>query len=151
LTAAYDWMAEQLRKRIGEPPAGVYYPVWAWHSLSGRHERPDLRRTEFRHYSGGPVCLGIEVPEAQVLLSDEEAWHIVLNDGYNCPGEDIDAEYEWFDALPEEERRRVKIQSWERIFDVIARKNPAPFIQGVFWQLHLDQVREVRSFKGRRL
>ena len=28
---AYHWMAEQMRKRIGEPPIeGIEYPLWAW-------------------------------------------------------------------------------------------------------------------------
>lgn len=29
---AYHWMAEQMRKRIGEPPIeGIEYPLWAWY------------------------------------------------------------------------------------------------------------------------
>lgn len=26
---SYLWMAEQMKKRIGEPPEGVIFPVWA--------------------------------------------------------------------------------------------------------------------------
>ena len=28
---SYLWMAEQMKKRIGEPPEGVIFPVWAWY------------------------------------------------------------------------------------------------------------------------
>lgn len=144
----YDWMAEQMRRRIGEPPAGVRYPIWAWYALYGRHQKPDLRWTEFRYYSGGQVCIEVEIPDAEVLLSDEEEWHVVLNDGYCSPGVDIEAEHGWFERLPEEERRRLKTESWERIFDVFKPDAPSLFIQAVFWRLRLDQVCAVRAFKG---
>ena len=28
---SYDWMVEQMKKRIGNPPDGVELPVWAWY------------------------------------------------------------------------------------------------------------------------
>ena len=33
---SYLWMAEQMKKRIGEPPEGVIFPVWALVPV-GRH------------------------------------------------------------------------------------------------------------------
>ena len=147
---AYNWMAEQLRKRVEMPPDDVRYPIWAWYALDGKHQKPDLRRTEFRFYHGNHVCLEVEIPDSEVLLSDEEAWHIVLNDAYISAGENIDAEYAWFEALPEDQRRRVKRESWERIFDIFNPGASCLFIQAVFWQLRLDQVRDVRVFKGSR-
>ncbi len=45
---AYDWMNEQMAKRIGPMPEDVTYPIWAWHSWDFKHVKPDLRRTEFR-------------------------------------------------------------------------------------------------------
>ena len=150
---AFDWLAEQMTKRIGDPPVGVQYPVWAWYALDGKNKKPDLRRTEFRHHTEDHVCLEIEIPDVHVLLSDEETWHIILNNGYFCAANDdagIDAEYEWFDALPESEKYQVKLQSWDRLFDLDADYNPARFVQATFWELLLDQVKSVRYFKGRR-
>jgi hypothetical protein len=37
----YDWMVEQMRIRIGNPPPGVRYPVWAWHQWEGKRKKPD--------------------------------------------------------------------------------------------------------------
>ena len=30
---SYGWMAEQMMRRIGPPPAGVRPPILAWHTL----------------------------------------------------------------------------------------------------------------------
>ena len=30
----YDWLVQQMKRRIGPPPPGVSYPVWAWHTWS---------------------------------------------------------------------------------------------------------------------
>ena len=38
---AYSWMAFQMRKRIGEPPNGVIFPVWAWFQYD-KERKPDL-------------------------------------------------------------------------------------------------------------
>lgn len=40
---SYLWMAEQMKKRIGEPPEGVIFPVWAWYQWEGMRKRPDMR------------------------------------------------------------------------------------------------------------
>lgn len=76
-------MAEQMKKRIGEPPKGVIFPVWAWYQWEGMRKRPDMR-VHGRNWGekGTPiVLLTIEVPDNLVLLSDFDYWHCVLNDG----------------------------------------------------------------------
>ena len=31
---AYHWMADQMRRRIGEPPIkGIEFPMWAWYPI----------------------------------------------------------------------------------------------------------------------
>ena len=44
---AYDWMASQMRQRIGPAPAGVQYPVWAWYQWEGKRKRMDLRQSGY--------------------------------------------------------------------------------------------------------
>jgi hypothetical protein len=148
----YDWLVCQMQKRIGTPPAGVKYPIWAWHSLHGKHQKPDLRRTECRNYTGYQTCLEIEIPDKDVLLSGETSWYIVLNDGYYASSEDddgIEAEYAWYEHLSGDIQQEVKIASWERIFDIFASPESSQFIQATFWELRLEQVIAVRRFKGR--
>lgn len=158
-SSAYDWMAEQMRARIGEPPPGVQYPIWAWHTLSWEHKQPDLRRIEFRGYKKPMVCLEIEIPDSHVLLSDEEAWHSILNDGYlGCSKNEAEYEAEaaWFDSLPEEQQAKVKRKSWERIFDIDPPVDNGwdrigMYIQATFWELRLEQVKKVRRFSSKEI
>jgi hypothetical protein len=155
--SAYDWLAEQMAIRIGPPPNGVNYPFWAWHTVEWKHQKPDLRRAEFRSYGGNQVCMELEVPDKDVLLSNEDMWHIVLNDGYygDCSNEqEYEAEDKWFESLPPQEQLQVKRKSWEKIFDVSPpRENEwesyGKYIQATFWALRLDQAVDVRHFKGR--
>lgn len=152
--SAYQWMAKQMRRRIGEPPAGVVYPIWAWHTLEWQHKKPDLRRREFRGYRGKHVCIEIEISADKVLLSDEMDWHFVLNDSHMPSAqnqEELDRQCERFEHLPEEEKRVTKEKSWESIFTVFPPhydewNQTGRYIQATFWELNLDQVRDIRYF-----
>jgi hypothetical protein len=152
---SYDWLVAQMKARVGEPPIGIEFPIWAWYLLDGKNVKPDLRRTEFRGFSGKNYIIEAEIPDKDVLLSDEEMWHTVLNDGYFGKGaESIDdvKEYEedeaWFDSFPPNEQERVKRESWENIFN--SSRCPWIFVQATFWELRQEQVIGVRRFIGRR-
>lgn len=143
-----------MRKWIGEPPVGVIYFIWAWHTLQWRHKKPDLRRMEFRSYKGKHVCMEIEISADKVLLSDEMDWHFVLNDSYMPSAQnqkELDRQWESFEHLPEGEKRVTKEKSWESIFTVAPPSHnewnqTGRYIQATFWKLNLDQVRDVRYF-----
>ncbi len=151
---AYNWLAEKMVQRIGNPPPGVKYPIWAWHTVRGKHQKPDLRWTEFRADSG--VCLELEIPDDDVLLSDEEGWYYVLGDwfyGDATNEKESETEDEWLESLPLDEKKYIKKKSWEKIFDVFPvsvnnRYTSGEHIQATFWELRLDQVVAVRKFKG---
>ncbi len=156
--SSYDWMVNQMKMRIGNPPNGVNYPIWAWHTVDWKHQKPDLRKMEFRNYKGNRVCIELEMPDDKVLLSDEEMWHFVLNDyfiGDSENEEDFDAEDNWYNKLPEQQQKTVKENSWEKIFDVSEPintewKRKGMFIQATFWELDFKYVVDVRNFKGRK-
>ncbi|MDR1564835.1 MAG: DUF3841 domain-containing protein [Oscillospiraceae bacterium] len=151
---AYDWIAEQMKIRVGLPPKGVYYPFWAWAFIDGVNKKPDLRRTEFNNYSGKNVVLTLEIPDSDILLSDEVNWHYVLNNWYlhdvndrADKWEEIDA---WFDSLPPDKQESVKRKSWERIFYKDDTDNAWEFVQATFWELKAAQVKEIKRFTGRK-
>lgn len=154
---AYEWMANQMKLRVGNPPDGVKYPIWAWHTLNWKHRRPDLRRVEFRNFNEDQVCIELEIPDSDVLLSDEEMWHMVLSDAYygdSTNEADYDVEYEWFEGLPRDEQMRIKENSWEKIFKASPPINTewdrrGMFIQATFWELRQDQIIDARYFKRR--
>lgn len=106
---AYNWMAEQMGKRIGPPPKGVKVPIWAWYQWEGKRKRPDMRTHGCASEKKVPiVLLTIDVPENHVLLSDFDYWHVVLNDGDLIEPFSIDKIY----------LQDMKRKSWENIFDI---------------------------------
>ena len=107
---AYKWIAKQMEYRIGKPPKNVRYPFWAWALLDGNPiKKPDLRRSEFNNSGtvGEQVLIELEIPDTDVLLSDEENWHYVLNNWYlqNKNGE-VEADM-WFDNLSADEQEPI--------------------------------------------
>lgn len=120
------------------------------------HRKPDLRRSEFNMFHGNMVCIELEAPDDEVLLSDEEYWHHVLNNSYISSAlteDEYDEESEWYDQLSQNEQERLKRESWGEIFDVEPLDNgwyyKGRYVQATFWELRLDQVMNVRYFKGR--
>ena len=154
---AYRWMIKQLESRVAPPCNQITTPLWAWYrSYNYRHQRPNFRWT--RDYPD-EVCIEFEIPEEEVLLSDFEAWHFVVNNWYYSSAR---SEKEWeqdekrFDALSKIEQQRIKENSWQQIFDITPRHGEwtrnGEIVQGCFWLLRLNRVRRVwRLKKGKRV
>ena len=68
---AYEWLSARMAERIGPPPEGVIYPVWAW-PAAVEHFSNDLKP--------GQVKIEFEAPRDRILLSNFEGWHAVIND-----------------------------------------------------------------------
>jgi hypothetical protein len=154
---AYQWMTEQMRKRLPPKPAhaGVY-PVWAWHTFGGKRAL-DLRHRGFGTQGNRTVRLTIEVPDAQVLLSNYDDWHNPLNNFFLT---DNEAESDLWDARrqiwPPEEYEAARRLSWEKIFDLQriqdpewGRPGPPQYVQACFWLLEAHMVRKERWFTAR--
>lgn len=149
----YDWLVLQMKKRIGLPPEGVSYPVWARHTWEGVRKKPDLRRERWCNgFKGDRIaCIEIDIPDDQVLLSDFDTWSIILVDGLYLMTEEedkvIEAEYS---ELSEDEKWKYKSQNWENVFDIEPFKNEwmikGESIQATFWELKAEQIRKVRFF-----
>lgn len=143
----YRWLAGKMAEKIGPPPKGVRYPVWAWRSWRGK-ERPDLRFGGHLEKGAQGVQLELDIPDDRVLLSDFDGWHFVLNGNYLSFCEE-----EWDAAIGA--GRDTVVKSWDGIF-LLNRfgKNPEWFgeersVQGTFWELTTDMVTEVRPFVSR--
>ena len=153
---SYRWLVKQMREKIGNPPDGVEYPVWAWYKRNGRRHRPDLRRTGFGTRGDKLVCMEIDIPDNQVVLSDFDAWHFVLNKIYL---DDSTNETEWnannaaFDALPPEQKQEAMEKSWNRIFDIEPVDNGWArrgfYVQATFWELRREQIKTIQPFTCR--
>jgi len=168
---AYEWIAEQMERRIGKRPKPDMYPLWAWYQWrDATHRKPDLRSPDHLAPGTRGVRLACEIPNDQILLSDFMLWHHALNYGYlslsQAEEEAFEAElalrgviHTYEEPLSDPISHQKILDSWQRIFDLESGGDPdwlgdqrqeEKAIQGTFWQLSLDQVREITVFTSRR-
>ena len=156
---AYDWLNQYLEAKTPKP-LGVSYPIWAWFRFNGKEKKPDLRHTCYGSRGTKMVCMEIEIPDEEVLLSDFDLWHFVLNkwwlpdcfhEGYGDNEDEV--QQRWFDGLTKDEQIKEKEKSWERIFDIEPFENDwilkGKYVQAIFWELKLEQVKKVQFFTAR--
>lgn len=164
----YEWLAEQMSRRILPRPRVDAYPLWGWYQFCGvKRMKPDLRCAGFVPRGRREVRIEVELPDDAVLLSDFDLWHLPLNCHYLARSLKEDDRWDrelrsrgYFynpkrlSALPEDLRERVE-RSWEQVFDLTTSnrywgtKRDSRRIQATFWKLTRDQVRAVTHFVGR--
>lgn len=149
----YDWMVRQMIKRLGPPPEGVTYPVWAWHTWEGARKKPDLREQRWATGWKGDrfACMEIDVSDENVLLSDFDLWSLILLDGLLCETEEENTKLEaLYETLDPKEQRKMQDKNWEGAFDLIPLDNGwiirGDSIQATFWELKREYIRSVRFF-----
>ena len=149
LRFAYDWLSDQMRKRVGEPPPFVRYPVWAWYQWEGKRKRRDLRCSGYAKRGTALVQITFEADPETFLLSDFDEWHSVLMDQY-CAVDATDWDV-FYLKYPHPKRTDVS-PSWERIFDLSRyvpnwdTKPNQKSIQATLWQIDISQVKKVEHF-----
>lgn len=153
---AYNWLNERMKDKIGNPPDNIQYPVWAWHTRNWKQKKPDLREAGHGTRGTKMVCLEIEIPDDEVVLSDFDAWHFVLNNWYigdALTSEESDEEDIWLENHSEEEQKRIIRESWEKIFDITPIQSDwlsrGQYVQATFWKLSKENIKKVQFFKAR--
>lgn len=163
----YEWMAEQMKARIGPPPGKKCFPIWAWYQWEGEKKRkPDLRATGHLNKGEKGVSIEFECDDGEALLSDFELWHYVLNYWYlpksEHEGKAFEAELaihglSFFKQkpIPDAEYHRRIVGSWNRVFDLnwsepdLAEPFARKSIQATIWQLTINQVMGCKHFTSR--
>lgn len=157
LVHAYEWMADQMRQRIGPPPGNVHYPVWAWYSIDGIR-KPDFRWPEYRFLKEKYV-FQIKKDPKDILLSDEMLYYAVLND---CllniqPTEELYEKCrEAYEKMSPEEQKIEKLKSWENIFVPPIPVNngwyaAGLYMQATFWELRPEDVIQTKYLKPKKI
>ncbi|EGK12917.1 hypothetical protein HMPREF9374_1212 [Desmospora sp. 8437] len=132
LLEAYHWMMKQMAKRL--PRYEGEYPIWLYTQFPDHYRYTMEKGLEC-------VLLAVELREEDVLISDFETWHCVLNQWYLL-WEDEDEDHP---PLSMEE-------SWERIFELERLqsdpmwKSSDPMYQGVTGKIPVKQVKSVTDF-----
>lgn len=138
--SAYKWMSGQMKDRLGVPPKGAYYPIWAWYQWEGKRKQPDTISQKVARKPGETrILLTMDVPDEEVLLSDFDAWHFVLN-GLCIKDEISDKEY------TEDEIKR----SWNKIFDYensVCGDSPSGLsTQATMWIIKKEWIQKTEIF-----
>lgn len=145
---SYDWLIARMNEQI-KNPKNIRYPIWGWYRFDGDNRKMNLDSMGSRNFLEKgirAVCIELEIPRAEVVLSDYERWNSVLenffigseNDNVNDL-ERIDLE---LDAMPEDERQRRIENSWNNIFSI----NNSKDVQATFWELKMEYVKSVEHF-----
>ncbi len=138
--SGYEWMRIQMNKHIGSVTPGNPYPLWAWYQAKFEKDR------------------------SEVLLSDFELWHFVLNQSFLAKSMYKFNQFEKrlyrgfgtsnFSKLPLAVQNEIK-ESWEKIFDLnfhakdIDSPRANKQIQATFWELNMNEVIQVDRFTAR--
>lgn len=158
----YEWLIDQMKRRIGESPHPNQYPMWAWFQwMNYNQNKPDMRKYWLEKGEKN-VRLTIEMDRKDVLLSDFELWHNVF-----CHQIPVIADPNFLKTIPEDdlpylgysetsfpdlsEKHQNLIKStWDNIFNLnISESWHSKSIQATFWNLRLEDVKKVELFTGR--
>lgn len=161
---AYQWMALQMKKKLGYRPFRDSVPLWAWYQWEGKEKRkPDLRYSGHLPKGVKGVLIEFKIDRNQALLSDFDLWHYVLNYWYlpiskkdHCAflAELSKEGLSFYETkpLPNIKYHKRIVKGWGRIFDIdssndyIASPNEEKSIQACFWELRIENVRNIQIF-----
>ncbi len=155
LEKQYRWIFDQMKKKLGDPPEGVTFPVWAWYMWEDSRKKPDLRRERWGNGFKGErfACIEIDIPENNVVLSDFDEWSIILLNGLISDDEEENKRLESvYESLSEKQKWDMQSKNWERVFDLTPLNNDwttrGSSIQATFWELRKEQINDVRFFEA---
>lgn len=154
---SYDWMANQMKARLGCDDS--HYPWWAW-----QVPKPHMRK--WRGFIRAEnvenkrvVKIELSVLKSEVLLSLFIPWNMVLMHGYVASSREEDLVWEerlsgaglgWNDyPLPEPWQTEL-VRSWERIFDLSCMASGGSWhtdqVQATFFRMAMKDVAKVTAY-----
>ena len=150
---AYQWMAQQMKKRIGEPPLSeIKLPVWAWYQYeSKKRNKPPLSDGGKTNPGQREMMIEFEAPDEIVLLSGFVLWHHPLNGWDLCvdkrAAKRVD-EYLHTDFKNKpEEIQKLIVDSWDLIFDLdfrhkcfVTKHKKNRSIQATLWYIRKEWI-----------
>ena len=154
---AYDFLTEEMKKRVGPAPSGVRYPAWGYQMWEPKRPRPDIR---WLRWNWGPsdmehVRVELDVPDDQVLLLDDYAFPMRLNDWLISDSEaECDSLHKQYGQLSSEMQEQMKKENWWRVFDITPGGDPdwrgkGESIAACIWEIRKEWIRKIDTFYSR--
>ena len=152
LEKPYRWLMDRMREKIGPAPAGVDYPVWAWHTWEFERRAPDPNSAAFVKRTEAKVLLRLAVPAFQAVLTDFDAWQLLLQNAYVADAK-TEEEYirleAWMEGLAPETLARETEASWDRVFliDPVDSEwlTRGKYVQATFWEIRREYVKKAEE------
>lgn len=152
LKSQYSWLMGQMEKRIGIRPEGVAYPIWAWHTWDFERRMPDPDSGAFLESREPKAALTLDIPEDRMVLTDFDAWQLVMNGNFLSEPIESEEEFErtlfWLESLSEEELLKETEKSWQRVFNTEPFDSDSfsrgRYVQATFWEIRKEYIREIR-------
>lgn len=151
LRRPYQWLMAKMREKIGPPPKGVSYPIWAWHTWDFQHRAPDTESSAFLKRSERKILFTLEISDGELVLSDFDAWQNVMLETYVADirsEEEYDALEEHIDALSPKELDQEIVRSWDNVFLTDKVDNGfmlrGRYVQATFWEIKKEYIKEVK-------
>ena len=152
----YEWMANQMIKRNILPPHGVRFPIWGWYRYNNKPAEINTISKEEENTELNYIIL--DIPDEQVLLSDFDQWHFVLNNMWiddSTSKKEFDENSRWFHRLKKDEQEIIKQESWQKIFDITPRKTGlqkdgsfwcsyGEYVQATFWKITENMIVDIK-------
>lgn len=135
---SYDWLSDQMKKRLSVSYDNISYPVWAWHTFNSK-QKIDKRVSYIRSLPEDTYIIYLDIDDSRILLSDFDTWHYVLNNIAYREDEYENTHISWSDSLTLEEKQKT----WENIFDV--RKSQ--IVQATFWKLEAKDIVKIEKLR----
>lgn len=149
----YGWLISKMNEKIGYPPKGIKYPIWAWYHFNDIHKKPDLRSGGFSKRGDSLVLIEFEIDPAEVMLTCYMDWHMVLTgmpDDYEVEGNIFDlSDKEIFDGTGHQiiiGDNRI-IFPWSQI--ILDANTNKKRVQATVWQVKIEQVKKITHFKAK--
>ena len=153
---AYQWMSAEMNKRIhGRQRSSA--PIWSWYQYRASRPRPDLRCRWHLPCGSKGVRIEFHADPGEVLLSDFQKWHAILNRSFLARSEQESIQWDIHSKHLGTQERQARIEdSWTRIFDVSFdirddywNGPDGPQVQGCLWSLKQSEIFRVKHFTAR--
>lgn len=175
---SYDWLKKEMIKRKIHPQNSETDLFWAWAWAGDLNKKKVDLRTRAYCRNQANVLLTIEKNEKDILLSDFNLWHFVLNYWaiYTSKEEEkfwdkicSNKETNYYDhkPLPQPGLNKQIEKTWELIFSLEEKEDgfycnldkkiqkylevykKRQVVQATFWNIKIDELRNVQYIKNK--
>lgn len=137
----YPWLVGHMEQQIGFPKSIYSFPIWGFQLYCGENKIP--RNYDFDFFpKEASVCLTLEIPRHEVVLSDSLMWESIALGEYIPKGntlEEVSKNYEDYKNADLVKQAFLRVLSWHEVFNTANSQ----YVYAHFWEIRPEMIREV--------